>query len=141
MVLNSVKRIKEVLPEVEHIVMFYNNGMVFQCTFDQHYNVPKLGEHLAEAVNQFYRIYETCGFDFSDYKKLIFETDKISMIIFKLGEDSNIALFFKKEIDIDQKLKSIRRYIKKIEKLIDMDLSEVQSLENEDNKKESKENL
>ncbi len=137
MVLRSVKRIKEVLPEVEHIVMFYNNGMVFQCTFDQHYNVPKLGEHLAEAVNQFHRIYETCSFDYNNYKKLIFETDKISVIILKLGEESNIALFFKKEIDINQKLQSIRRYIKRIEKLIDMDISEVQSLENEEKKNES----
>ncbi|MFX1273557.1 MAG: hypothetical protein ACFFBP_18330 [Promethearchaeota archaeon] len=134
MVLRSIKNIKETLPEVIHVVMFYNNGTVFQTTFEQHYNVPKLGEHLAEALDKIFKVYETCNFDYSDYKKLIFETDKISVMILKLGEDSNIALFFEKQLDIDQKLKSIRRYIKKIEELIDMDLSEIGSQEKEDNK-------
>ena len=129
MVLRSVKNIKDALPEVIHVVMFYNNGTVYQSSFDQHYNVPKLGEHLAEALNQIFKVYETCNFGFSDYKKLIFETNKISVIILKLGEDSNIALFFEKEHDINQKLKSIRRYIKKIEELIDMDQSEIETQE------------
>lgn len=132
MVLNSVKRIKEALPEVIHVVMFYNNGTVFQCTFDQQYNIPKLGEHLAEALNQVFKVYETCNFDYSEYKKLIFETNRISVIILKLGEESNIALFFEKEMDIDQKLKSIRQYIKRIEKLIDMDQSEIEDEKNDD---------
>ena len=94
MVLKSIKRIKDALPEVIHIVMFYNNGTVFQSTFDQQINIPKLGEHLAEALNQVFKSYEICNFSFSAYKKLIFETDKMSSIILKLGEDSNIALFF-----------------------------------------------
>ena len=134
MVLNSVKRIKEVLPEVIHVVMFYNNGTVFQCTFDQQYNIPKLGEHLAETLRQVFEVYKACNFDYSEYKKLIFETDKISVIILKLGEESNIALFFEKEMDIDQKLKSIRKYVKRIEELIDMDQSEIEDERNIDEK-------
>jgi hydrogenase maturation factor len=60
-----------------------------------------------------------------DYKKLIFETDDISISVLKLGEDSNLALFFKKEKGEDLKLQSIRRYIHRIENLIDMDKIEL----------------
>ena len=80
-----------------------------------------------------------CNLNYSDYKKLIFETDEISTIILKLGEDSNLALFFQKELDIDQKLKSIRRYIKKIENLIDMPRIDIYFQELEKNEEEIKE--
>ena len=134
MVFKSVKHIKEALPEVIHIAMFYDNGTIFQTTIDQQYNIPKLGEHIAEALNQFRKVYEICNFNLGEYKKLIFETEDISTIILKLGEESNLALFLKKEIDINQKLKSIRRYIKRIEELIDMPQIEIkfQELEKEE---------
>lgn len=121
MVFKSLERIKSALPEVIHVVMFYNNGIIYQTTFEQSFNIPKIGENLAKLVIRVQKIYDLCNFKVGDYKKLIFETDDISMILLKLGEDSNIALFFKKEIDINQHLKSIRRYLKKIEVLIDMD--------------------
>ena len=101
--------------------MFYNNGTIFDTTFDQNINIPKLGEHLAELLNQMRKIYETCSYSLEKYSKLIIETDDISVIILKLGEDSNIALFFKKEKEDGLKLKSIKRYITKIEELIDAD--------------------
>lgn len=136
MVFKSVLRIQKALPEVLHVAMFYNNGTIFQTTIGQQFNIPKLGEHIAEALNHLRKVYETCNFTLDDYKKLIFETDDISTIILKLGEDSNLALFFKKEIDIDQKLHSIRRYIKKIEELIDVDkvqleFQELEKIEND----------
>jgi len=126
MVFKSVSRIQKALPEVLHIAMFYNNGTIFQTTIDQQFNIPKLGEHIAEALNHLRKAYQICNFNLVDYKKLIFETDEISTIILKLGEDSNLALFFQKELDIDQKLKSIRRYIKKIEELIDVNYFELE---------------
>ena len=98
MVFKSVSRIQKALPEVLHVAMFYNNGTIFQTTIDQQYNIPKLGEHMAEALNHLRKVYETCNFTLIDYKKLIFETDEISIILLKLGEDSNLALFFKKEM-------------------------------------------
>lgn len=113
--------IKAALPEVIHIAMFYNNGTVFDTTFDHNINIPKLGEHLAELLNQMRKIYETCSYSLEKYSKLIIETDDISVIILKLGEDSNIVLFFKKEKEDGLKLKSIKRYITKIEELIDAD--------------------
>jgi len=59
------------------------------------------------------------------YKKLIFETEDMSVIILKLGEESNIALFFEREQDKELRLHAIRRYISNIESLIDMDEKEL----------------
>ncbi|MFX1446408.1 MAG: hypothetical protein ACFFHV_23695 [Promethearchaeota archaeon] len=125
MVFKNVQRIKNALPEVLHVAMFYNNGTIFQTTFEQDINIPKLGENLAGLLNHFRKIYDVCNIKLDDYNKLIFETDDISISILKLGEDSNLALFFKKEQDQDLKLQSIRRYIHRIENLIDMDKIEL----------------
>jgi len=139
MVFKNIKRIQTALPEVLHIVMFYNNGTIFQTTFEQDINIPKLGENIAEILSHVQKLYEICNFDLVDYKKLIFETENISLIIIKLGENSNLGLFFKKEEDKDLKLNAIRRYLSRIEELIDMDKAELerQALENkeEDNGK------
>ncbi|MFW9877637.1 MAG: hypothetical protein ACFFG0_31510 [Candidatus Thorarchaeota archaeon] len=105
--------------------MFYNNGTIFQTTFEPEINIPKLGENLAGVLSHIRKIYEICNFDFEDYKKIIFETDDMSIIIMKLGEDSNIALFFKKEEEKELKLTAIKRYMTKIEELIDMDEGEL----------------
>ena len=121
MVFKNIERIKNVLPEVFHVAMFYNNGTIFQTTFEQDVNIPKLGENLAELLIHIRKIYDVCNIKLDVYNKLIFETDDISIIILKLGEDSNLALFFKKEQDQDLKLHSIKRYIHRIENLIDVD--------------------
>jgi hypothetical protein len=105
--------------------MFYNNGTIFQTTFEQDINIPKLGENLAEILNHIRKLYEISNYSFEDYKKIIFETDDMSIIILKLGEDSNIALFFRKEEEKELKLTAIRRYITRIEELIDMDEREL----------------
>lgn len=125
MVFKNISRIKSALPEVKHVVMFYNNGTIFQTTFEQSINIPKLGENLAELINRILNVYELCNFKVDRYKKLIFETEDISVIILKLGEESNIALFFKKEEDQELKISTIKRYITRIEELIDMDEKEL----------------
>ncbi len=139
MVFKNIKRIQTALPEVLHIVMFYNNGIIFQTTFEQDINIPKLGENIAKMLSHVQKLYEICNFDLVDYKKLIFETENISLIIIKLGENSNLGLFFKKEEDKDLKLNAIKRYLSRIEELIDMDKAELEmkSFEEkeEDNKK------
>ncbi|MFW9948327.1 MAG: hypothetical protein ACFFDX_15985, partial [Candidatus Odinarchaeota archaeon] len=91
----------------------------------QEINIPKLGENLAEVLNHIKKLYEISGYNFENYKKIIFETDDMSVIILKLGEDSNIALFFKKEEEKELKITAIRRYITRIEELIDMDEGEL----------------
>jgi len=105
--------------------MFYNNGIIFQTTFEQDTNIPKLGENLAELINHVRIVYELSQFKMDTYKKLIFETKDVSVIILKLGEESNIALFFKKDEETDLNLSSIKRYITRIESLIDMNEEEI----------------
>lgn len=125
MVFKNILRIKAALPEVKHVVMFYNNGTIFQTTFEQETNIPKLGENLAEILVFIRNLYEICNYNFENYKKIIFETDDMSIIIMKLGEDSNIALFFRKEEEKELKLTAIKRYMNRIEELIDMDEREI----------------
>ena len=125
MVFKNLSRIKTALPEVLHIVMFYNNGTIFQTTFEKDINIPKLGDNLAELIHHVKLVYDISQFKMENYKKLIFETDDTSIIILKLGEDSNIALFFKREEEKDLKLSAIKRYIARIETLIDMSEEEI----------------
>ena len=67
MVFKSVKRIKAALPEVQHIVMFYNNGIIYQSTFEPHVNIPKLGENLADLIAHMHSIYELSNFPSEGY--------------------------------------------------------------------------
>jgi len=125
LVFKSIEKIKAALPEVIHIVMFYNNGITFQTTFEQSINIPKLGENLAQIIGNFNQIYDLTNQESKKYEKIIFETEEVSIIILKLGEDSNIALFFKAEESKELKLHAIKRYLTKIEELIDMDKKEL----------------
>ena len=144
MVFKNIQRIQAALPEVKHIAMFYNNGIIFQTTFEQEINIPKLGENLAEILNHAKKLYDISNYNFENYKKIIFETDDMSIIILKLGEDSNLALFFKKEEEKELKLTAIKRYITRIEELIDMDERELiiqQIIAKEEEIKQLKESL
>lgn len=125
MVFKNISRIKATLPEVMHIVMFYDNGTIFQTTFEQEINIPKLGKNLGEVLNHMRKLYEISQIPLKSYEKVIFETDDASIMILKLGEESNIALFFKNEEDEMLKISKIRRYLKRIEDLIDMDKREI----------------
>ncbi|TXT60842.1 MAG: hypothetical protein BAJALOKI3v1_860011 [Promethearchaeota archaeon] len=125
MVFKSIERIKNALPEVSHIIMFYNNGIVFETTLDQSINIPKIGEIFAQIVENFKQIYNLTKFDLEKYNKIICETEAFSIILLKLGEESNIALFFKAEESRELKLSAIRRYLLKIEELIDMDKNDI----------------
>ena len=125
MVFKNIFRIKASLPEVIHIVMFYNNGIIFQTTFEQDINIPKLGETLARIIGKARKINEICNFKQTDYRKLIIEMEEVTIIIIKLGEDSNIALVFKNEDSKQINLTPIKRYLSRIEELIDMDKSEL----------------
>lgn len=135
MIEKTIERIKKTLPEVEHVVMFYNDGTVFHTTFNKTINIPKLGENISETLAYIQKIYENSKYDLVDYRKLIFDTDNTSLIILKLGENSNLALFFKKKIkNVERKIRSIHRDIEMAEDLLDIDRSELveQELENKE---------
>ncbi|OLS32249.1 MAG: hypothetical protein HeimAB125_10920, partial [Candidatus Heimdallarchaeota archaeon AB_125] len=124
MVLKTIERIKQALPEVEHIVMFYNDGTVYQTTFEQFeesVNIPKVGEDLAIILSTFKNLYDLSNYKFKEYNQLLFDTEDTDVLIIKIGENANLALFFRKtvvkgELQID----SIKKYITKIGKLIDI---------------------
>ncbi|MEJ2294569.1 MAG: hypothetical protein P8Y23_07335 [Candidatus Lokiarchaeota archaeon] len=125
MVFKTIARIKAALPEVIHIIMFYNNGTIFQTTFEQDINIPKLGESLAKFLNKARKINEICKFKPDDYKKILLEMEEETIILIKLGEESNIALIFKNEDSREINLTPIKRYLTRIEELIDMDKNEL----------------
>jgi hypothetical protein len=138
MVFKTIARIKAALPDVIHIIMFYNDGTIFQTTFEQNINIPKLGEFLARIINKVRKVNDICKFKPNSYKKLIFEMEEITIIIVKLGEYSNIALFFSNESSKEINLTPIKRYLVKIEDLIDMDKKELIMKQILDKEEESK---
>lgn len=134
MIEKTIERIKRILPEVEHVVMFYNDGTVFHTTFEE-INIPKLGESISETLAYIRKMYEICNYDLESYNKLAFDTDGVNVIVLRLGENSNLALFFRKRRREDLKLQSIRRYLEKVEDLLDIDRDElaVRELESKEN--------
>ena len=134
MIEDTIERIKKKLPEVEQIVMFYNDGTVFRTTFDE-INIPKLGENISEIIEHMRRLYEICNYKWKEYNRLVFDTNDINVIILKLGENSNLALFFKKTGRKGElRIHSIRRYVEKVEDLLDIDQDElvIQELESKE---------
>lgn len=121
MVLRNIERIKNALPELVHVVMFYNDGVVFQTTFEPSANIPKVGENLAGILSRMKKLLEICKFETEPYKKLAYETKNYTIIILKLGENSNLALFFQNIKGENINIRPIRKYLNQIERLIDMD--------------------
>ncbi len=116
--------------------MFYNNGTVFHTTCDKIINIPKLGENISETLAYIQKIFENSNYDLVEYNKLIFDTDNISLIILKLGGNSNLSLFFKKKIrNVELKILSIHRDIEIAEDILDVDRTEL--VEHELENKES----
>ncbi|UCG03893.1 MAG: hypothetical protein JSW11_07885 [Candidatus Heimdallarchaeota archaeon] len=125
MIEETIERIKNKLPEVEQIIMFYNDGTVFHSTFEK-INIPKLGENISETLANMRRIYEICNYTLEDYTRLVFDTDGINVVILKLGENSNVALFFRKiRRKGELRIHTIRRYLAKVEDLLDIDQDEL----------------
>ncbi|MEE9409799.1 MAG: hypothetical protein V3V41_02625, partial [Candidatus Heimdallarchaeota archaeon] len=124
MVLKTIERIRRTLPEVEHIVMFYNDGTVYQTTFEQFeesVNIPKVGEDLSKILSSFRGLYDLCNYKYKGYHQILFDTDDIDIIVIKLGEDTNLALFFRKTVEEGEiHIESIQKYITKIGKIIDI---------------------
>lgn len=132
MVLHDIELLMKKIPEIENIVTFYDDGTVFQTTFDKNkVNIPKLGDDLASILSLFRGL--QAKNDFKEYSKIIYDGLQVSLIIFKAGEQSNIALFFKRELsDFEIQNLHIRSYIDRIQELIDYDRNSL--LENEEDK-------
>ena len=123
MVLREIEKIMANFTVVENVVAFYDDGTVFQTTFDKSkVNIPKLGNDLASIINIFKNL-QTKN-DFKIYRKIIFDGLNVSVIVYKAGEQSNIAFFFKKELT-DHEIQNINAQIKihitRIDEMIDID--------------------
>lgn len=135
MVLQDIDTLMKNIPEIENIVTFYDDGTVFQTTFNKNeVNIPHLGEDLASILSIFKNL--KAKNDFSEFIKVIYDGANVSLIIFKVGEQSNIALFFKREMS-DKELQNIqiRNYIDRIQELLDIDQKTLKKKEVEKKKK------
>jgi hypothetical protein len=119
-----VKRIKEKIDLLENVVTFYNDGMVYFSNFPQEINIPNLGSKFAMILRDLNAIQIISGkqpnveFEY-DYKRVIYEIKDYIVMIIKLGQDSNIALFFKSENTKKINISCIQEELGIIEKLID----------------------
>ena len=82
MIEDTIERIKKRLPEVEQIVMFYNDGTVFHTTFEE-INIPKLGENISETLAHMRRLYEICNYKWEEYNRLVFDTKDEARVVAK----------------------------------------------------------
>jgi hypothetical protein len=129
MVLKNIQKIKEKLPGVKYIVLFYNNGLIFQSTFaPEVVNIPDLGRDLANLVNGFQDVVEESHFEAAPFQKLIYETAHVVVVIIALGEDSNLALFFEGGKRAEFHIESIRTYLEQIKDLVDTDQAEINDI-------------
>jgi hypothetical protein len=125
MVLKTLKKLKNELPGLLDYIMFYNTGIVFQSTFSEQANIPTICGNLNDIINTFKKSLICYNIEPNEYQKIIFETKTHIVIILKLGEDSNIALFFDNEVVDEVNISSVQKYLNKLEELIDMDKSEI----------------
>jgi len=129
MALRNIERLKDIFPDLLHITMFYDNGTVFKTTFEQPLNIPQIGENLTQTLKRIKTLIELCKLETTgEYTKLIYETENLVIIILKLGEQSNLALFFRKG-ESELEMGVIKKYIYEIEKLMDIDKVELDKQE------------
>lgn len=123
MALKNIERLKAAIPEIFHIVMFYDDGTIFQTTFQQ-VNVPQIGENLAESIKHIAKLFEICKIENEPYTRLIYETKTNIILVIKVGEQSNLALFFKKGTEEPQ-ISAIKNFISRIQAVMDTDRIEL----------------
>ncbi len=117
----TVERIKAKFPGLRHLVMFYNDGIVFQTDFSEEKDIPAIGENLSKLLDFARNVIQTEEENLKKYKKLIFETEEIILMIIQIGEESNLALFLANDPALDLRISPIREYLEKLEELIDLE--------------------
>ena len=127
MVMQNLNRIKNIIPGAIQAIIFYSNGFVFNTSSEENINVPKWGEMLAQILDNFAHLLKIHDPEEVGYKKILYETDKYLIAIVKLGEDSNLALLLDNTLAKDVKIGPIKHYLDKLNHLVDMDQSELQS--------------
>jgi len=117
--IKNIERLKAAIPEIFHLVMFYDDGTIFQTTFQQ-VNVPQIGENFAESIKHIAKLFEICKIENEPYTRLIYETKTYIILVFKVGEQSNLALFFRKGLE-EPHISAIKNFIYRIQAVMDTD--------------------
>ena len=135
MVLKNVETIMKQFPGILHATLFYNSGLGFQTTFPQsNVNIPELGKFLAEINSSFEKLMEISKFEGETFQKLIFETKNVVVIVVKLGEDSNLALFLEGGKAVKFSVEVIRKHLDRLKELIDQDQADLEEIKQEEAK-------
>ena len=127
MISHNIEQIKQLLPEVEEVMIFYDDGLVYQSSFDQSAtNIPQCGKELSNILTNIKNLYELVDFKIKGMPTLIFETEGMDMIITKIGERTNLVLFFREIIE-DPTLKmeklaspSVKKQFRALRRLLDI---------------------
>ncbi|MHA1227818.1 MAG: hypothetical protein ACTSPV_13810 [Candidatus Hodarchaeales archaeon] len=137
MIKDVIERVMKSLPEVENIIVFNSFGTVLQTTFDKSLNIPKIGKNISKILDNILALYKSCKYDYSQFNRILFDTEGISILILKLGEDTYLAFFFKKILEEDEpQIDSVKRYLKQIEELLDVSNLELLEQEKEEKREE-----
>lgn len=135
MILKDLERIKKQFSGLIHIASFYDDGTVFESTFEPPLNIPKIGESLSESIKYLEKLFELCQFEKEQYQNIIYETKNVQVVVLKSGEQSNVALLFRKGEDLPD-ISEIRRHLGKFEIIVDMDKLQLKKYTLEEQKKE-----
>lgn len=116
-----IDRIEAKFPGLLHLVMFYNDGIVFHTSFTTDKEIPTIGEKLGLLLKYARKLIQIESDNKELYKKIIIESNAIIIMIIKIGEESNLAMFLANNPILDLDITPIRKYIKKLEELIDIE--------------------
>ena len=129
-----VEKMKEKLPELEDVVTFYNDGMVYYSSFPDQINTPILGKTLSNLIQNTMSVNELLlEFHDADHiqdklRKIFFEIGGKTVLVLKLGEDSNIALFLAHKRIREIEIKCIKDDLALLEDMIDTTKDELKEL-------------
>ena len=128
-----MEKIKAKLPGVMEIIMFYNDGTIFQTTLPPNCNIPEFGNDLCQTLVSLAHVLGLYDKKTNQYRKLFYETDKYLLVIIKLGEDSNLALILDNTLQGEFQIAPIQQYIQRLQDLLDMDREEIAQIHQDEN--------
>ncbi|OLS14466.1 MAG: hypothetical protein RBG13Loki_1951 [Promethearchaeota archaeon CR_4] len=119
MVLHDFEQIKKDFPEILHTALFLGNGMVMETTLShEQVNIPVLGKKLVEMIDRMQDLLETSGFHNKVFQKIIFEVEDVVIIVLKLKEGDNLALFFEGRKFFEKYGPTFRQFLANLERTI-----------------------
>lgn len=120
MAIEKIQAIHNMLPGVQSVSLFYDNGIIYQTTINHELDIPVIGKNLAHFVQEMQLLAENCKDPEDKYQKMTIDTEKSVYIILRLGEQSNMALKFIKAEYQKNSLGKIEEIIEKLKNVVDL---------------------